>query len=77
MAADVARALKGCEACDRVKATFNARHPTPRALPIKGVLQVPGAKLCRAPAQDQAGQPVCMDNGGAFQQDGGAGAHSG
>jgi hypothetical protein len=26
MAADVARALKGCEACDRVKTIFNARH---------------------------------------------------
>jgi hypothetical protein len=38
MAADVARTLKGCEACDRVKAvTFNARHPTLQPLPIKGL----------------------------------------
>jgi hypothetical protein len=37
MAADVARALKGCKACDRVKATFNARHPTLQPLPIKGL----------------------------------------
>jgi hypothetical protein len=37
MAADVAQALKECEACDRVKATFNARHPTLQSLPIKGL----------------------------------------
>jgi transposase InsO family protein len=37
MAADVARALKGCEACDRVKVTFSARHPTLQPLPIKGL----------------------------------------
>jgi hypothetical protein len=37
MAANVARAPKGCEAYDQVKATFNARHPTLQPLPIKGL----------------------------------------
>jgi transposase InsO family protein len=37
LSADVARAVKQCEACDRVKASFNAKHPTLQPLPIKGM----------------------------------------
>jgi hypothetical protein len=37
LAADVARAVKGCGACDRVKASFNAKHPMLQPLPIKGL----------------------------------------
>jgi hypothetical protein len=34
---DVARVVRGCEACDRVRATFNAKHPALHPLPIKGL----------------------------------------
>jgi hypothetical protein len=34
---DVTRVVRGCEACDRVRATFNAKHPTLHLLPIKGL----------------------------------------
>ncbi|GAQ92009.1 hypothetical protein KFL_009030040, partial [Klebsormidium nitens] len=37
LAADVGKALRGCEACDRVRAAFNAKHPTLQPLPIKGL----------------------------------------
>jgi hypothetical protein len=77
MAADVARALKGCKACDRVKATFNARHPTLQPLPIKGLFYRWGLDFAGPLPKTTAGQPVCVDNGGALQQDGGASAHSG
>jgi hypothetical protein len=37
LSADVAGTVKGCGACDRVKASFNAKHPTLQPLPIKGL----------------------------------------
>jgi hypothetical protein len=38
LSADVAREVRQCAACDRVKASFNAKHPTLQPLPIKGLL---------------------------------------
>ncbi|GAQ89224.1 hypothetical protein KFL_005000010, partial [Klebsormidium nitens] len=37
LATDVAQVVRGCEACDRVKAAFNVKHPTLQPLPIKGL----------------------------------------
>jgi hypothetical protein len=37
LSTDVARVVKQCGACDRVKASFNAKHPTLQPLPIKGM----------------------------------------
>jgi hypothetical protein len=37
LSADVARAVSGCSECDRVRAAFNAKHPTLQPLPIKGL----------------------------------------
>jgi hypothetical protein len=37
LSADVAQVVKRCGACDRVKASFNAKHPTLQPLPIKGM----------------------------------------
>jgi hypothetical protein len=34
---EVAREVRQCAACDRVKASFNAKHPTLQPLPIKGL----------------------------------------
>jgi hypothetical protein len=33
----VTRVVRSCEACDRVRATFNAKHPALHPLPIKGL----------------------------------------
>jgi transposase InsO family protein len=37
LATDVAQEVRRCGACDRVKASFNAKHPTLQPLPIKGL----------------------------------------
>jgi hypothetical protein len=37
LSSDVARKVRQCAACDRVKASFNAKHPTLQPLPIKGM----------------------------------------
>lgn len=37
LSADVARVVGGCSECDRVRAAFNAKHPTLQPLPIKGL----------------------------------------
>jgi hypothetical protein len=37
LSADGAREVRPCAACDRVKASFNAKHPTLQPLPIKGL----------------------------------------
>jgi hypothetical protein len=37
LSADVVRAVGGCSECDRVRAAFNAKHPTLKPLPIKGL----------------------------------------
>lgn len=35
--ADIARVVGGCSECDRVRAAFNAKHPTLQPLPNKGL----------------------------------------
>jgi hypothetical protein len=37
LSADVARAVGSCSECDRVRAAFNAKHPTLQSLPIKSL----------------------------------------
>jgi hypothetical protein len=37
LSADVARVVSGCSECDRVRAAFNAKHPTLQPLPVKGL----------------------------------------
>jgi hypothetical protein len=37
LSTNVARAVGGCSECDRVRAAFNAKHPTLKPLPIKGL----------------------------------------
>ncbi|GAQ83296.1 hypothetical protein KFL_001420210 [Klebsormidium nitens] len=37
LSAEVEHAVRGCEACDRVRATFNAKHPALHPLPIRGL----------------------------------------
>ena len=44
--ADVERVLSHCSTCDRVKASFNAVHPSLHPLPIEGMFYRWGCDLC-------------------------------
>ena len=45
VAEDVGTFVRNCEACDRVKATFNAKHPQLHPLPIQGLMYRWGVDL--------------------------------
>jgi hypothetical protein len=44
--ADVEKVISVCRTCDRVKASFNAIHPSLHPLPIEGMLYRWGSDLC-------------------------------
>jgi hypothetical protein len=44
--ADVEKVLSVCSTCDKVKASFNAVHPSLHPLPIEGMLYRWGCDLC-------------------------------
>jgi hypothetical protein len=60
LSADVARVVGGCSECDRVRAAFNAKHPTLQPLPIKGLFYRWGLDFAGPLPESQGGNKYVL-----------------